>query len=63
MRRTLSILLVLTLVVGAFALVGCSSGCRECPTMCVPQGPHEYVVEQHCFPIDRNGNPVYAPYP
>ena len=63
MRCTLSILLVLTLVVGAAVLVGCSSGCRECPTMCVPTGPYEYVVDQRCYPIDRHGYPLGAPRP
>ena len=42
MRRMLSILPILTLVVGATALPGCSSGMRnECPTMCQPDCVHE----------------------
>ena len=58
-----AILMVLTLVVGATLLAGCSSGCRECPTMCDPTGPHEYVVDQRCFPIDRYGRPLGARAP
>lgn len=62
MRRTLSILLVLTLVAGAALLGGCA-GYSECPTICQPTGTYEYVVGESCFPIDRNGNPLYAPNP
>ena len=57
MRRMLSILPILTLVVGATALPGCSSGMRnECPTICQPDCVHEYVVDQKCYCIDEHGN-------
>lgn len=67
MRRTLSTLLavlpVLALVAGAALLAGCSTGTSQCPTMCQPSGTYEYVVDECCFPIDRNGNPLYGPRP
>ena len=58
MRRTVSILLVLTLVLGAALLMGCSSPNR-CPTFCQTDATYQYVVSESCFPIDRNGNPLY----
>ena len=58
MRRTVTFLLVLTLVLAATAVTGCS-GRNLCPSYCQPERTYEYVVEEHCFPIDRNGNPVY----
>jgi len=57
MRRLVPILLVLSLTLGAFALAGCSGG--GCPGICQPNGPYEYVVCERCYPIDRNGNPIY----
>jgi hypothetical protein len=63
MRRTLTILTVLTLAVGVTALAGCSSGRNQCPTICQPSGTYEHVVSERCFPIDRNGNPLYRQQP
>ena len=59
MRRTLSILIALMLVLGATALTGCSRGFNKCPTICQPDNTYEYKVGERCFPIDRNGNPYY----
>ena len=56
MRRLVPVLLVFALALSAFALAGCSGGC---PGICQPDGTYEYVVSERCFPIDRNGNPVY----
>ena len=58
MRRMLSILIVLTLGLGATALTGCSSGFSQCPTVWQPSGTYEYKVSERCIPIDRNGNPL-----
>lgn len=64
MRRTLSPLIVLTLALCATALNGCSTGMRnECPTVCQPDRTYEHVVSERCFPIDRNGNPIYRTSP
>ncbi len=63
MRRMLSILIVLTLVVGATALAGCTGARSQCPTLCQPSGTYDYVVNECCFPIDRNGNPYPPPTP
>ena len=63
MRRMLSILIVLTLTVGATALAGCSGSRNQCPTICQPSGTYEYTVSESCFPIDRNGNPLYRQTP
>ena len=63
MRRTLSILIALMLVLGAAALTGCSSGYSQCPTICQPDRTYEYKVSERCFPIDRNGNRYYPQQP
>jgi len=56
MRRMLSILAILTLVVGATVLPGCSGGRNMCPTICQPDCTHEFVVDQKCHCIDEHGN-------
>ena len=61
MRRTLTILTGLMLVLGATALTGCSGSLRT-QKVCQPDRTYEYPVSERCIPIDRNGNP-YTPYP
>lgn len=60
MRRTLSILIALTLVAGAATFTGCSQ--PRTPGWVVPScQDHVYVVDENCFPTDSNGNPYNPP--
>jgi len=54
MRRVVTTLLILSLAVPF--LSGCASACRSSEIR-VPDMKHAYVVDQHCYVVDRYGNP------
>lgn len=55
MRRIVPTLLALALGLTLFTLAGCQAG----PAFQGVQEMPSYVVSEHCYPIDINGNPLH----